>query len=140
MSIPSVIHRICEYGRIVSHAVRYQVLVAGVAALVRSQCLSLTAMGRAMGGAQLPKHGIKRIDRLLSNGHLYRERPELFRGRELWLRLDLGRGEGHHHKVRTGGTDAKFGLPAARIDDFVARKETTRSALLTDVFARAAHP
>ncbi|MDG6347377.1 bifunctional aspartate kinase/diaminopimelate decarboxylase [Luteimonas sp. 8-5] len=46
--------------------------------------------------------------------------PELFRGRSLWLRLDLGRGEGHHHKVRTGGTDAKFGLPAARIDEFVA--------------------
>ncbi|MDQ2703264.1 MAG: bifunctional aspartate kinase/diaminopimelate decarboxylase, partial [Pseudomonadota bacterium] len=45
--------------------------------------------------------------------------PELFRGRELWLRLDLGRGEGHHHKVRTGGSEAKFGLPVARLDAFV---------------------
>ncbi|MEO5565136.1 MAG: bifunctional aspartate kinase/diaminopimelate decarboxylase [Luteimonas sp.] len=46
--------------------------------------------------------------------------PELFRGRELWLRLDLGRGEGHHRKVRTGGSDAKFGLPVARMDEFLA--------------------
>src|SRR5690606_22630259 len=46
--------------------------------------------------------------------------PDLFRGREFWLRLDLGRGEGHHRKVRTGGSAAKFGLPVARLDDFIA--------------------
>jgi diaminopimelate decarboxylase/aspartate kinase len=46
--------------------------------------------------------------------------PELFRGRALWLRLDLGRGEGHHAKVRTGGSEAKFGLPVVRLDAFVA--------------------
>jgi diaminopimelate decarboxylase/aspartate kinase len=45
--------------------------------------------------------------------------PELFRGRALWLRLDLGRGEGHHRKVRTGGSEAKFGLPVARLDEFL---------------------
>lgn len=45
--------------------------------------------------------------------------PELFSNRELWLRVDLGRGEGHHAKVRTGGKDSKFGLPAARVDEFV---------------------
>jgi diaminopimelate decarboxylase/aspartate kinase len=38
----------------------------------------------------------------------------------LWLRLDLGRGEGHHAKVRTGGSEAKFGLPVVRLDAFVA--------------------
>ena len=47
--------------------------------------------------------------------------PELFRGRTLWLRLDLGRGDGHHEKVRTGGVAAKFGLPLARFDAFLAR-------------------
>ncbi|MEI2456184.1 bifunctional aspartate kinase/diaminopimelate decarboxylase [Lysobacter firmicutimachus] len=45
--------------------------------------------------------------------------PETFRGRTLWLRLDLGHGEGHHEKVRTGGVAAKFGLPLARFDAFV---------------------
>ncbi len=46
--------------------------------------------------------------------------PEVFRGRVLWLRLDLGRGDGHHEKVRTGGAEAKFGLPLAKVDAFVA--------------------
>jgi len=36
--------------------------------------------------------------------------PELFRGRDLILRIDPGFGHGHHEKVRTGGKDAKFGL------------------------------
>ncbi|WP_313142746.1 bifunctional aspartate kinase/diaminopimelate decarboxylase [Stenotrophomonas sp.] len=45
--------------------------------------------------------------------------PDLFRNREIWLRVDLGRGEGHHAKVRTGGKDSKFGLPMARVDEFV---------------------
>lgn len=47
--------------------------------------------------------------------------PEVFRGRKLWVRLDLGRGEGHHAKVKTGGTASKFGLPVASLDAFVAR-------------------
>ena len=46
--------------------------------------------------------------------------PALFRGRALWLRLDLGRGDGHHQKVRTGGAEAKFGLPVARVESFVS--------------------
>ena len=32
--------------------------------------------------------------------------PEVFRGRTIWLRIDLGHGEGHHEKVRTGGVAA----------------------------------
>jgi diaminopimelate decarboxylase/aspartate kinase len=46
--------------------------------------------------------------------------PEIFRNQRLWLRLDLGHGEGHHEKVRTGGVAAKFGLPVARFDAFLA--------------------
>jgi bifunctional diaminopimelate decarboxylase / aspartate kinase len=45
--------------------------------------------------------------------------PEIFRGRAFWLRLDLGRGDGHHAKVRTGGADAKFGLPVAKLHAFL---------------------
>lgn len=80
MRISNLIVRICEYGRTAIHASRFQVLVAGVLALVRSRSLSLTAMGRAMLGARLLKHAIKRSDRLLGNQHLHRERRELFRG------------------------------------------------------------
>ena len=44
---------------------------------------------------------------------------DVFRDRPLWLRIDLGRGDGHHEKVRTGGSEAKFGLPMAKAGDFV---------------------
>ncbi|MEE7547138.1 diaminopimelate decarboxylase, partial [Xanthomonas sp. Kuri4-1] len=45
--------------------------------------------------------------------------PELFRGRSVWLRIDLGHGDGHHEKVNTGGKASKFGLSTARVDEFV---------------------
>jgi hypothetical protein len=80
MRVLSIIERVCECGRAAIHAGRRKVLVAAVAALVCSQSLSLTEMGRKMRGATQKKHSIKRIDRLLSNGHLHRERLELFRG------------------------------------------------------------
>jgi diaminopimelate decarboxylase/aspartate kinase len=44
---------------------------------------------------------------------------EVFRGREIVLRVDLGRGLGHHEKVRTGGSGSKFGLPVDQIDSFL---------------------
>jgi diaminopimelate decarboxylase/aspartate kinase len=46
--------------------------------------------------------------------------PELFRGRELILRVDPGFGHGHHEKVRTGGKGAKFGLDAEQLPGFLA--------------------
>ncbi|TNJ33666.1 bifunctional aspartate kinase/diaminopimelate decarboxylase [Arenimonas terrae] len=46
--------------------------------------------------------------------------PELFRGREVVLRVDPGFGQGHHEKVRTGGKTAKFGLAESAVPDFVA--------------------
>ncbi len=45
--------------------------------------------------------------------------PEVFRHRTLWLRIDLGHGDGHHEKVTTGGKASKFGLSAGRIDEFI---------------------
>jgi diaminopimelate decarboxylase/aspartate kinase len=49
---------------------------------------------------------------------------ELFRGREIVLRIDLGRGLGHHEKVRTGGNGSKFGLPLDQLDVFLQLAET----------------
>lgn len=46
--------------------------------------------------------------------------PELFRNRSIWLRLDPGYGRGHHEKVRTAGSGAKFGLALDDIDGFVS--------------------
>lgn len=46
--------------------------------------------------------------------------PETFAGRELFLRLDPGRGRGHHRHVRTAGTHSKFGIPLAELDEAAA--------------------
>ena len=55
----------------------------------------------------------------VDNVELLQRWPEVFRGRTLWLRIDLGHGDGHHEKVNTGGKEAKFGLSAQRVDEFV---------------------
>ncbi|TCI07430.1 bifunctional aspartate kinase/diaminopimelate decarboxylase [Dyella soli] len=49
---------------------------------------------------------------------------ELFHGREVVLRIDLGRGLGHHEKVRTGGSGSKFGLPVEQVDAFLRLADT----------------
>jgi diaminopimelate decarboxylase/aspartate kinase len=37
--------------------------------------------------------------------------PDLFHQRDVFVRIDPGIGKGHHEKVRTAGTHAKFGVP-----------------------------
>ena len=56
----------------------------------------------------------------LDNVEALKHWPDLFRGRSLWLRVDLGRGDGHHDKVKTGGKTSKFGLPLSRVEEFLA--------------------
>ena len=51
--------------------------------------------------------------------------PELFKGRDIVLRVDPGFGQGHHEKVRTGGKDAKFGLAAEAVPQFAAAARAT---------------
>jgi len=43
--------------------------------------------------------------------------PELFRDRELFLRIDPGRGRGHHEHVQTAGATSKFGIPLPELDE-----------------------
>ena len=44
--------------------------------------------------------------------------PELWRGREIFLRVDTGVGRGHHTHVRTAGSRSKFGVPLAELREF----------------------
>jgi diaminopimelate decarboxylase/aspartate kinase len=53
--------------------------------------------------------------------------PEVFRGREIFLRIDPGFGRGHHSHVRTAGVHTKFGIPLSEADELVA---LTQSALV----------
>lgn len=59
----------------------------------------------------------------LDNVEALQRWPEVFRGRTIWLRLDIGHGGGHHAKVNTGGVAAKFGLSLQRFDEFVAQAQ-----------------
>ena len=53
----------------------------------------------------------------LDNLHPLREWPELWRGRELFVRIDTGHGRGHHDHVRTAGLHSKFGVPLFELDE-----------------------
>jgi diaminopimelate decarboxylase/aspartate kinase len=46
--------------------------------------------------------------------------PELFRGREIFVRIDPGYGRGHHHHVRTAGVHSKFGVLPGEADELAA--------------------
>ncbi|TWT18571.1 bifunctional aspartate kinase/diaminopimelate decarboxylase [Luteimonas marina] len=70
----------------------------------------------------------------LDNVEALRRWPETFRGRDLWLRVDLGRGDGHHAKVVTGGAASKFGLPLEAINAF-AREVRALGGRITGIHA-----
>jgi diaminopimelate decarboxylase/aspartate kinase len=52
----------------------------------------------------------------LDNLHPLQAWPELFRGAELFVRIDPGQPRGHHEHVRTAGAQSKFGIPPSRIE------------------------
>jgi diaminopimelate decarboxylase/aspartate kinase len=54
--------------------------------------------------------------------------PQIFRGREIFVRIDPGTGRGHHSHVRTAGTHAKFGVPLSEADELaeLARRADVR--------------
>jgi diaminopimelate decarboxylase/aspartate kinase len=49
--------------------------------------------------------------------------PQLFAGREIFLRVDTGVGRGHHTHVRTAGSRSKFGVPLAELPEFARTAE-----------------
>ncbi len=62
------------------HAVRREALETIVWAGLTSQRMTVTGLGRAIGGIAREKHNIKRADRLLSNPHLQSEREAMYGG------------------------------------------------------------
>lgn len=52
----------------------------------------------------------------LDNLHPVQTWPEVFRGAQVFLRLDPGRGRGHHQHVQTGGKASKFGISWEELD------------------------
>ena len=56
----------------------------------------------------------------LDNLHPLKMWPELFKGREIFVRVDPGFGRGHHQHVRTAGVHSKFGIPLFEMDEVAA--------------------
>ena len=54
----------------------------------------------------------------LDNLHPIQHWPEVFQGRELFVRVDPGVGRGHHEHVRTAGAHSKFGIPLFELEEF----------------------
>ena len=59
----------------------------------------------------------------IDNLYVLRAWPELFRDRDVMVRVDTGTGRGHHHHVRTAGVHAKFGIPLAELDEVAQRAQ-----------------
>src|SRR5690606_30201316 len=57
------------------------------------------------------------IQLTLDNLHPLKAWPELFKQREIFVRIDTGYGRGHHEKVRTAGVHSKFGVPLFEMDE-----------------------
>jgi len=55
----------------------------------------------------------------LDNLHPLKFWPDVFRGRDIFLRIDPGVGRGHHSHVRTAGANSKFGVPLREADELV---------------------
>ncbi len=53
----------------------------------------------------------------LDNLHPLQAWPEVFAGREIFVRIDPGVGRGHHQHVRTAGVHSKFGVPLSELPD-----------------------
>jgi diaminopimelate decarboxylase/aspartate kinase len=76
-------------------------------------------------------HGLRLT---LDNLYPLREWAPLFRGRELFVRIDTGQGHGHHRHVRTGGAQQKFGVPLFEVDE-LARLARDAGARVTGLHA-----
>jgi diaminopimelate decarboxylase/aspartate kinase len=51
----------------------------------------------------------------VDNGYALSSWPEVFRGQEIFVRVDTGVGRGHHSHVRTAGSRSKFGVPIGEL-------------------------
>jgi diaminopimelate decarboxylase/aspartate kinase len=56
----------------------------------------------------------------IDNGYALSAWPELFRGREIFVRVDTGVGRGHHTHVRTAGSRSKFGVPITELSQLAS--------------------
>ena len=52
----------------------------------------------------------------LDSRHPLQHAPDVFAGEDIFVRVDPGRGHGHHRHVRTAGAQSKFGVTPAQLE------------------------
>lgn len=62
------------------HSTRLQALMDVASGLTRSRELSISSIGKYLAGDSKIKHRIKKVDRLISNKHLYTELADIYSG------------------------------------------------------------
>lgn len=78
MQAREVLHKLMVVTCGEMHVMRRQAVETMVWAGLTSQRMTVTGLGRAIGGGAREKHNIKRADRLLSNAHLQLEREAMY--------------------------------------------------------------
>lgn len=66
-------------------------MLAAVEGLLLGGVLTLTHLGRSLSGQSRTKHKRKRVDRLLGNRHLHRERGQIYQALAQWLLVGVER-------------------------------------------------
>ena len=59
----------------------------------------------------------------LDNLHPLLHRPDIFADQAFFVRVDPGRGHGHHRHVRTAGAQSKFGVVPSELDRLYAKAD-----------------
>lgn len=78
MHTVSVLHKLLFQSAPTIHLARLRTIMAAVQALTQGARATVTSLGRGLVGHAYDKHKIKRMDRLLSNQHLFLERDIIY--------------------------------------------------------------
>ena len=78
MRVGAMVRELVAQCSSVMHAVRLATVVSVVEGIIRGGTLSPATIGRSLRGSTLPKHEIKRVDRLLGNPKMAGDRLFLF--------------------------------------------------------------
>lgn len=78
MHTVKLLHKLLSRSVPFIHTTRLDAFIAAIQALTRGASASVTSLGRNLTGNSYDKHKIKKIDRLLSNKHLYKERHAIY--------------------------------------------------------------
>lgn len=85
MQHTELLHNILEKSGAIKHKRRLMSLMSATDSVMNGANLDLTSLGRYMNREIKPKSKIKGIDYLLSNGHILRERINIYRAINEWM-------------------------------------------------------